>query len=1354
MEAAASFRSSHPRCLSTAAAFVTCFGTASFFTATAVASPALSSLQTSDVRGDSLIFDENQSASARVTTYGLTHGLAWLSLNALAIDSQGTLWIGTSSGLYSYDGSRFRALPAEQRELLQGERISALHRDRRGVLWVGVGDGRLVQILEGEISVPAELQNLASVRSIFEASDGSLWFGGEIGLVRRTPTGGIDRLRCPAPGRATAIVGEIGAAPLTGADADERFRVGNIAEDPSDGSIWIAGYEKLMHWTGGTVLDVVHDEQRTGLFFDSQGRRWELSVTGAVYCDGEQHPFDLAPSGRWAFVRPLGGGRHLIGSQAGNFVFTDGKGPPSLRELKLRTPIRALVSDRPGNVWLATSGDGLLFVEDQDYVLVEPPVESLAVGTGRPFREVIELDDTRALINRSVEDGVLVLTPPSVLGREPQTELFRSAPGVKLRVNDACLSSDGEILVATGSGLGTLADGRLEALNPSGPCITALVRTKDGHIWARSDDRLIEMNESGVLSGRSIEAPGRWNESIAVQGEQLYLTQGQKLFACDLATLNKREVLHSEGAGIRALCFDREGSLWVTTYGNGLYRLHRTGRLDHWSVEEGLACRHLGWIGHLPGTNGAPEVWINSNRGALKVPLSSLTAVAEGRRELLQCTKLNSGEGSGLGGACLAGRTLVLPTIDGIVAMDSNAANRPPVVPRAFLRSLSINDELTPLGETVEVVGASDIEFLFDIVCLPSSHQVEVQTKLIGHEEHWASAGAGRSQRYTNLGAGDYQFALRARGSAGDWSEVVRSARVTVRRTLLGRTWFRVVAIGCLLAFAALAFTRRTHWLVTKSQILEEEVRRREAAERELIGQRAQFESVLEGAHDGIFAFDASGKILYANPAMHWTFGASSAEIVGARLASLGIPGLDDEESLAGIISSSELRQRWKTLEASALRMDGQPFELEVSIASDVNSEEGCFVGIVRDISDRKQMHERLRDSEERYRSLYETVPMAIIVWNPRLNMLEWNQRATDLFGWSPGVGLPAVETSAIDLYGVIDGEDGVEAMRASVRQVLNGERDCVETVRTQVARGRVHNCRWHLAPLTKPDGTVWAFITTVMDMSQEDRVNREFQSLRSLLARAEESERARIARELHDDLSQRMAAVALDLQLHQNVILGLGEAELALSVQGLREGVVSVATDIHTLSRQLHPTVLDDLGLMSALRSECVKRSKRSGVKITCEGSLGDTEPGGAKGLALYRVVQEALQNALTHGNPTAITVAIYQDGDQLDLTVEDDGGGFSLPPRGRIEASRRRGIGFASMRERMTLVGGTLRVNTMLGTGTVVRAVVSLSDKNIATAIRDQEDAAASTGDVIPGPLASPSVPKPASDAPNRLH
>ena len=104
--------------------------------------------------------------------------------------------------------------------------------------------------------------------------------------------------------------------------------------------------------------------------------------------------------------------------------------------------------------------------------------------------------------------------------------------------------------------------------------------------------------------------------------------------------------------------------------------------------------------------------------------------------------------------------------------------------------------------------------------------------------------------------------------------------------------------------------------------------------------------------------------------------------------------------------------------------------------------------------------------------------------------------------------------------------------------------------------------------------------------MSEEDRVAAEFNALRGQLARAEESERARIAHELHDDLSQRIAAAALELQLVESRVAGIGESDLVKSFADLRTSVESVAADAHSLSRRLHPMVLDDLGLG---RSPCM---------------------------------------------------------------------------------------------------------------------------------------------------------------------
>ncbi len=1302
--------------------------------------------QVGELGSYSAAFSEDLFAKARITTYGLTQGLPGLSLNALEIDSDGLLWIGTTSGLFSYDGSDFRALADEDGKLEGGQRISALHRDRQGALWIAVADGQLVQFVDSRVVVPEGLAGVTAVQCILEASDGNLWFGGIKGLYRLSPEGVVERIRRPVVADAGAQARTTSGASSAPREVVEPLNAGFLVEDPADGSVLVGTSKALLRWTGGNGLEVVHDQRRTGVFFDESQRRWELSTSGAIYRDGEQQFFALMPAGQWLTVEPIGGGRHFIGASNGNYVFSLEDGSPELRKLDIEKPIRALVSDRPGCVWLATLSDGMLLVEDRDQFVMEPPVQ----GAGRPVREVIQVDSERVLVNRSEDDGVLLVTPSRAPGRGYRSEFFPAEPGVHARTHDACLSSTGEILVATAAGLGRLSGGRIETLQVGAAAMESLVSTGDGFLWGRQKRRLVEMSEDGRPTGRSIASRGRWNESCLLDGRELYLTEHGTLFVCSLDSLEKTEVFSSEGSWLRTLYLDAEGGLWVTTYGDGLYRLRRDGRLDHWSIADGLPDPFLGWIGAVPGDLGASKLWINSNSGAICVARESLDAVAEGSADLLDCRVVGSDEASGIGGAATRDGTVVLPTMGGVIAVSSAVADRRPAPPRAILRAVHVDQKSVRPSESIRAVGETDLEFFYDIVHLPSSHRVETQSRLIGHEEEWTSGRGERSKRYTNIDEGTYRFALRARGSSGAWSDEVRSREIVIRRHWYAQLWFRVLSVFGLGALAALAFLMRTRALLARSQLLEDEIERRETAERELLGQRRQFESVLEGAHDGIFAFDAKGTILYANPAMHWTFGAASADIVGAKLESLGIPGLNDEASLKELVSASEVRQRWKTLEASARRIDGESFDLEVSIASDVNSDDGCFVGIVRDISDRKQMLERLRRSEERYRRLYQTVPMAIIVWRPRLKMLEWNQRATDLFGWSIRAGAPAVQPNDVNLYGIIDGEVGIDAMRSSVRRVLNGGRDCVETVRTRVARGEVRNCRWHLAPLMKSNGKVWAFISTVVDMSQEDRVNRDFQALRGQLARAEETERARIARELHDDLSQRMAAVALDLQMSESRIADLGEPDLAVAFQELRVSVESVATDVHSLSRQLHPTVLDDLGLLSALRSECARRAKRSGVEITCEGNLKHGEPSGATGLALFRVVQEALQNALTHGHPTRVAVVIFQDGNQLDLTVEDNGGGFSLPRKKPSESSVRRGIGFASMRERMTLVGGDLRVNTMLGTGTVVRAVVSLAPLRAGEKLVFPPD----SNEIIPRPPSSPSVPETTGDPSDSLH
>ncbi|MBM4093815.1 MAG: GAF domain-containing protein, partial [Planctomycetes bacterium] len=196
-----------------------------------------------------------------------------------------------------------------------------------------------------------------------------------------------------------------------------------------------------------------------------------------------------------------------------------------------------------------------------------------------------------------------------------------------------------------------------------------------------------------------------------------------------------------------------------------------------------------------------------------------------------------------------------------------------------------------------------------------------------------------------------------------------------------------------------------------------------------------------------------------------------------------------------------------------------------------------------------------------------------------------------------------------------------------------------------------------------------------------------ETRQLAGRILTAQEDERKRIARELHDDVSQRLAAGAIEAGKAERDLAAPQPARTALA--GLKEHLIALSDDVHRLSRQLHPAILDDLGLKDALRAECdrVAERERLAVNFRC-GQLPARVPI-ALALCVYRIAQEALRNAVKHAQADRVDVTLNADLEFLDLEVRDFGRGFD-PPAARKEA----GLGLASMEERVRLVGGELSI------------------------------------------------------------
>jgi signal transduction histidine kinase len=202
---------------------------------------------------------------------------------------------------------------------------------------------------------------------------------------------------------------------------------------------------------------------------------------------------------------------------------------------------------------------------------------------------------------------------------------------------------------------------------------------------------------------------------------------------------------------------------------------------------------------------------------------------------------------------------------------------------------------------------------------------------------------------------------------------------------------------------------------------------------------------------------------------------------------------------------------------------------------------------------------------------------------------------------------------------------------------------------------------------------------------------------LAAKLLHAQEEERRRIAREMHDDWTQRLALLCIDsVKLEQQI--GLPESALPL-LHAMQSELIRLSEDVHALSRQLHPSILDDLGLVEALRSECASFSRREGITIDYRPERVPTTVPRAVALCVYRVAQEALRNVAKHAAVNEVLVTLVATGPALVLRVEDRGVGFD-PAAVRSEP----GLGLSGMEERVRLVRAQLAISSAPGRGTTV--------------------------------------------------
>ena len=215
-----------------------------------------------------------------------------------------------------------------------------------------------------------------------------------------------------------------------------------------------------------------------------------------------------------------------------------------------------------------------------------------------------------------------------------------------------------------------------------------------------------------------------------------------------------------------------------------------------------------------------------------------------------------------------------------------------------------------------------------------------------------------------------------------------------------------------------------------------------------------------------------------------------------------------------------------------------------------------------------------------------------------------------------------------------------------------------------------------------------------------QDALAASYGQLRGLAGRlvtVQEEERRRIARDVHDDIGQRVASLSIALSAAKRRV-PQSEGPLAQELSVLQQEARRVASDLRRLSHELHPAALEQLGLLEAVRGRCAQVQAESGVQIELEAVGEWPEVEGAVTLCLYRVAQEALRNVTQHARARSVRVSLERRDALVVMRVADDGCGFDGA------AARPSGIGLVSLGERVRLLGGTLEVETAKEAGTAV--------------------------------------------------
>ena len=472
------------------------------------------------------------------------------------------------------------------------------------------------------------------------------------------------------------------------------------------------------------------------------------------------------------------------------------------------------------------------------------------------------------------------------------------------------------------------------------------------------------------------------------------------------------------------------------------------------------------------------------------------------------------------------------------------------------------------------------------------------------------------------------------------------------------------------------------------------------------IAEEARFRhaAIVESSEDAIISKNLDAVIVGWNAGAQRMFGYTEDEAVGQPITILSPPELLDEENR--ILQQLRAGGQLEHYETIRVAKSGKKIDVSLFI-SPVKDSGGRLVGftkIARDITERKQAEQVLRETnqalqeqtgvlqarEELLRIFVKNVPAGVAMLDRDMRYLQVSDRFCSDYGADRS---QVLGRSHYELF-----PDLPDRWKEVHRRALNGETLRADEDHWDRAAGTtwVH---WEVRPWQTADGSAGGILIFAEDITPRKQMEEALSVMSRKLIKSQEQERVRIGRELHDNINQQIAMLAVELEQLEN-----DPSHVQNRLQELRKRMTELSNDVQALSHELHSSKLEYLGVVSGMRSWCREFGERQNMVIGFKSDVSRVVPLEI-GISLFRVLQEALHNALKYSGVKRIEVELCERFDEIHLLVTDLGRGFDVDA-----AIQGRGLGLTSMQERVRLVNGNIEIQSKPMCGTTIRVRVPI--------------------------------------------